>query len=56
MVSSPRLYKFALIETLLYQSDPVGVLDMSAGNVLGKWCLLSGSFFFFFLFLDKITA
>lgn len=53
VVSSPRLYKFALAGTVLYQSDQLGVLDMSAGNVLGRWCLLSGRGLFF---LDKATT
>lgn len=47
VISFPRLYKFALAEMVLYQSDHLGFLDMSAGNVLGSGAWYQGLFFFF---------
>ena len=35
-VSSSRLYRFPLAETVLHQSVQFGFLDVSAGKVLGR--------------------
>lgn len=36
LVTSSRLYRFALSEIVFHQYTHLGVLDMSAGNVLGQ--------------------
>lgn len=45
MVSSSRLGRFALKETVLHQSAQSEILDLSAGNVLQQVGLLLGSTF-----------
>lgn len=44
-VSSSRVYRLSLVETVIHQAAQFGFLNVPVGNVLGQVGLLSGFIF-----------